>query len=81
MSVVAEGVETEEKLMLLRALGCEYGQGYYLAKPMEAQAGISMGTAHDEMRHLKTPSLCSVRYCSPRQPEEGVSWGDGEGKG
>ena len=29
-----EGVETEEHLQLLRAIGCERAQGYYFAKPM-----------------------------------------------
>jgi diguanylate cyclase (GGDEF)-like protein/PAS domain S-box-containing protein len=32
--VVAEGVETKEDFMLLKALGCEYYQGYYFAKPL-----------------------------------------------
>ncbi len=39
LRVVAEGVETEEQLERLRTLGCEYGQGYYFARPGPA-AGI-----------------------------------------
>jgi diguanylate cyclase (GGDEF)-like protein len=34
MRAVAEGIETEIQLELLRNLGCDYGQGYLLAKPM-----------------------------------------------
>ena len=34
MSVVAEGIETAAQLKQLRALGCEYGQGYFLNRPM-----------------------------------------------
>ncbi|MCD2519113.1 EAL domain-containing protein [Massilia sp. G4R7] len=34
MAVVAEGVETEEMLELLRAARCDQAQGYLLAKPM-----------------------------------------------
>ncbi|HEX2280388.1 MAG TPA: EAL domain-containing protein, partial [Thermomicrobiales bacterium] len=34
LSVVAEGVETVEQLDHLRALGCDLGQGFYLAKPL-----------------------------------------------
>jgi diguanylate cyclase (GGDEF)-like protein/PAS domain S-box-containing protein len=34
MSVVAEGIETKAQLDALRALGCDFGQGYYFAKPL-----------------------------------------------
>ncbi len=36
MSVVAEGVETAAQIKQLRNLGCEYGQGYFLHRPMPA---------------------------------------------
>ena len=32
--VVAEGVETVGELKALRDMGCDYGQGYLLARPM-----------------------------------------------
>jgi EAL domain-containing protein (putative c-di-GMP-specific phosphodiesterase class I) len=35
MQVVAEGVETEEQLELLRSLKCQYGQGFYFSKGLE----------------------------------------------
>jgi diguanylate cyclase (GGDEF)-like protein len=31
--VIAEGIETEAQLALLQNLGCDYGQGYLLARP------------------------------------------------
>jgi diguanylate cyclase (GGDEF)-like protein/PAS domain S-box-containing protein len=38
MEVMAEGVETAEQLTQLKALHCEYGQGYLFSKPMETTA-------------------------------------------
>jgi EAL domain-containing protein (putative c-di-GMP-specific phosphodiesterase class I) len=34
--MIAEGVETEAQLRLLRALGCQEGQGFYWSPPMSA---------------------------------------------
>ena len=34
MTVVAEGIETEAEVEMLRALGCDIIQGYYFGKPM-----------------------------------------------
>ena len=34
LSVVAEGVETQEQFDRLKEIGCDYVQGYYFAKPM-----------------------------------------------
>lgn len=33
LSVTAEGIETAGQLALLRAIGCDQGQGFYLARP------------------------------------------------
>ncbi|WP_288481642.1 GGDEF and EAL domain-containing protein [uncultured Deinococcus sp.] len=38
LTVVAEGIETPAQLDALRDLGCGYGQGYHLARPMDAPA-------------------------------------------
>jgi EAL domain-containing protein (putative c-di-GMP-specific phosphodiesterase class I) len=34
MVVVAEGVETEEQLSILREMNCQFGQGYLFSKPL-----------------------------------------------
>ncbi len=34
LSIVAEGVETEEEWNVVKALGCDMVQGYFIAKPM-----------------------------------------------
>jgi EAL domain-containing protein (putative c-di-GMP-specific phosphodiesterase class I) len=36
--VIAEGIEDPETLEILRSIGCDYAQGYYLAKPMRVDA-------------------------------------------
>jgi diguanylate cyclase (GGDEF)-like protein len=36
--VVAEGVEHQDQLDLVRRLGCEYAQGYYLGMPVPAES-------------------------------------------
>ena len=38
MKVVAEGVETAQQLAMLRELKCDYAQGYFLARPLDAAA-------------------------------------------
>ncbi|HSU15275.1 putative bifunctional diguanylate cyclase/phosphodiesterase [Longimicrobium sp.] len=38
LAVVAEGIETEEQLRLIRALGCEYAQGYLFSTPLDPDA-------------------------------------------
>lgn len=38
LSVTAEGIENESQLALLRVMGCQRGQGYFLARPMPAAA-------------------------------------------
>ena len=36
MSVIAEGVETEEHISLLQALDCDYAQGWIFSEPVSA---------------------------------------------
>ena len=38
LEVVAEGIEDLETLELLQAYGCQRGQGYFIARPMEEEA-------------------------------------------
>jgi EAL domain-containing protein (putative c-di-GMP-specific phosphodiesterase class I) len=48
MEVVAEGVETLEQVTMLKQEHCDYGQGYYFAKPLpveEAQALLARHVA------------------------------------
>ncbi|HZH29614.1 MAG TPA: EAL domain-containing protein [Pyrinomonadaceae bacterium] len=47
MDVVAEGIETGEQLAQLKALKCEYGQGYFFAKPLDAAGAGELLLARD----------------------------------
>jgi diguanylate cyclase (GGDEF)-like protein/PAS domain S-box-containing protein len=38
LQVIAEGVETREQFDYLAAIGCDQAQGYYLSRPLEAEA-------------------------------------------
>ncbi len=53
LKVVAEGVEDVESLSMLKQLGCDYAQGYYMSKPLSAEdfeAWLSNGNDFDTMR-------------------------------
>lgn len=42
MDVIAEGIETETHQAILKALNCEYGQGYLFAKPLKSDAATAL---------------------------------------
>src|SRR5690242_655843 len=52
LRVVAEGVESEDAWRHLEALGCDYAQGYFLSRPLPADAATRLirerGTAREE---------------------------------
>lgn len=41
LKLVGEGIETQEHLDYLASLGCDFGQGYYISKPLPAQDFIN----------------------------------------
>jgi diguanylate cyclase len=40
MSLVAEGIETPEQVVLLQSMECENGQGFYFSKPLNVAAAV-----------------------------------------
>jgi diguanylate cyclase (GGDEF)-like protein len=51
MEVIAEGIETEEQHRELKALGCEYGQGYLFSRPVDHE-GVLRLLAKDAQRDI-----------------------------
>lgn len=52
---LAEGVEKEEQLRFLQSKGCDYIQGYYFSKPVDANAFTQLLYTHQDM-----PNFASV---------------------
>ncbi|HBQ99532.1 MULTISPECIES: EAL domain-containing protein [unclassified Roseofilum] len=42
MQVVAEGIETPKQLEILRQLNCDFGQGYWFAKPLNIREATAL---------------------------------------
>ena len=66
MQTTAEGVETQDELMLVRSLGCSLVQGYYFGKPMPAEEALELaakGSASRPEANLPTrePRLRIIR--------------------
>ncbi len=53
LSSIAEGIETEEEWQMMQDLGCEHGQGYYIAMPMNAEAFLQWARKWYETRGVR----------------------------
>ncbi len=74
MTTVAEGVETEQQLVQLRALGCPLAQGYYLAEPMPEHRATALLTERSKaaidvsIPHVPSPALTETRPAADPAP-------------
>ncbi len=66
MNVVAEGIETEAQLAVLQNLGCDFGQGYLLAKPKSKEETEELLYAHP----VWMPGTSEIDYTVTDSPED-----------
>jgi EAL domain-containing protein (putative c-di-GMP-specific phosphodiesterase class I) len=60
MEVVAEGVESREQLELLRSLKCEYGQGYFFSRPVDADKATALVVEDSSRSYLTVDALLAL---------------------
>ncbi|MGH7161562.1 MAG: EAL domain-containing protein, partial [Acetobacteraceae bacterium] len=65
MQVVAEGAELEAQVSHLAALGCDFGQGYVFARPLDEQAAHAAISAASE-HASRERDLAAALGCPPR---------------
>ncbi len=53
LEVVAEGVETDQQYAILRRLGCDIAQGYFIAKPMAADQLLVWSNGYVDTQSIK----------------------------
>ncbi|MCH4157085.1 MAG: EAL domain-containing protein [Acidaminococcaceae bacterium] len=61
ITLLAEGIETEEEAAFLRSMGCNQGQGYYFAKPLERSSFEQLFT---DKRHLQVAQQNSTTFAN-----------------
>ncbi len=60
LRVVAEGVESEDAWRHLEALGCDFAQGYYLSRPLPADAATRLIRERGTGRDIEAPPALRV---------------------
>ena len=60
-SLVAEGIETEAQLTMLRELQCDEGQGYYFSKPLSTDAITPLLAVWRSVTNKPIPAACTRR--------------------
>lgn len=64
LAVIAEGVETIEQITVLKSMDCNYVQGFYYAKPMQAEQ------FEEKLKTVPvTEMICTSRNASGYKPE------------
>jgi len=66
MKVVAEGVETDKQMTLLRSLGCEFAQGYLFSRPLDS-ASVARTLATSEAHCYTMPHEKAFQFVAPER--------------
>ncbi len=53
LDVVAEGVETDQQYAIIRKLGCDLAQGFFIARPMPAPNLMNWVRGHEDTQSLR----------------------------
>jgi diguanylate cyclase (GGDEF)-like protein len=67
LTVVAKGVETYEQMTALRDMGCPLAQGFFLGKPMPAEAVEALFRAQEGMGQKSLAPVAGVTAPEPAQ--------------
>jgi diguanylate cyclase (GGDEF)-like protein len=77
IKIVAEGIETPEQADLLQDLGCDLGQGYLFAKPVDRTVMTEL-----LLRQSRTPAVAKARHphgeCTLQPAANTHSFGEGD---
>ena len=75
MHVVAEGIETAAQQAFAAQAGCQYGQGFHLARPMPAGeiTALFAATSSRVPRRRGAPAHAQRRAGSPRSSRAGTT--------
>ncbi|MDO4399902.1 MAG: EAL domain-containing protein [Coriobacteriia bacterium] len=66
--VIAEGVETEEQMLALKAMGCDFVQGFYFSRPVPANEYEQfMIERKEQLEHTPLGHTISPKYITDRK--------------
>jgi len=66
LTIVAEGIETNEQLELLQELKCQYGQGHFFSKALKVEWAASLLFANANIAFDTKPTRPSILTSGPR---------------
>jgi EAL domain-containing protein (putative c-di-GMP-specific phosphodiesterase class I) len=70
LRIVAEGVETQEQVELLRGLNCHYMQGYWFGRPLGANEAAKLLQLDDSAEAMTKPQSVTLSSTTEEMPLE-----------